>query len=221
MKRITIIKILFNFILITCTFSSSYGQYIDNSIKLIKKLGIRSLMVCSDSNCGSCPIDYTEYDSQGRSIFHQEAMMEDRWESFYKEGKEVFSIYYFITDEGNITVIDTTFYFYNVYNSLKYSVRKEYSDGAKSVTKIDTIFPRSQKKQELINPKYNKLGRLTSHIVGEMTRLCLHHSKGQHTLVYSYKKNGLIDRISIYKASNELYMTWYFSYTNKGLYRRK
>lgn len=196
------------------------GQYVDNSSSLLKKLGIRSLIVCTDSLCDSCPVDYNDYDTQGRQTYHYEAMMEDRWESFYSKDKELFSIYYFINDDGKITMLDTTFYFYNKDNSIKYLVRKVCSNGEKPITKIDTIYPEKPKKRILKNPTYDNKGKLTSHIVDGINRSCLIPSKGDHTLKYYYNENGLINKIAIFKPTRELYMTWYFIYTYNGIYRR-
>jgi len=178
-------------------------------------------MVCTDSLCSSCPVDYSEYDRMGRVIFHREAMMEDRWESFYSGDKELFSTYYFEEDDGKITMMDTTFYFYNKDNSLKYYVRKECSDGEKPIIKFDTVYPVKQQKKPLKNPAYSKSGKLMSHVVNGIDRSCLTPSKGENTLKYHYRKNGLIDKIDIFKPTKELYMTWYFIYTDTGKYRRQ
>ena len=215
-------KNILTIILFTLSTLLCRGQYVDNSPTLLKKLGIRSLIVCTDSLCESCPVDYNDYDTQGRQTYHYEAMMEDRWESFYSKDKELFSIYYFITDDGKITMMDTTFYFYNKDNSVKYFVRKECSDGEKLITKLDTIYPDGKPNKRILkNPVYDNKDKLTSHIVDGINRSCITQSKGDHTLKYYYKKNGLINKIAIFKPTKELYMTWYFIYTDKGKYRRQ
>lgn len=210
----------YTILILIISLATAFGQYQDNSPALLSRLGIRSLMVCTDSSCSSCPVDYNDYDSKGHRIYHYEAMMEDRWESFYSEDKEIFSIYYLENDNHEITIMDTTFYFYNKDNSLKYAIRKEFSDGANPISKSDTILPFKSEKKQLKKATYNKHGKLISHVANGINRPCLTPSDSEHTLKYYYRKNGLIDRIDIYKPTKELYMTWFFSYTDSGKYRR-
>ncbi len=87
------------------------GQYRDNSPTLLKKLGVRSLWVATDSLKDGCPVDIFEYDPQGRELYHQVAMMEDRWENFYSNNSLTFSIWYVVDDNGKTTMLDSTFSF--------------------------------------------------------------------------------------------------------------
>lgn len=187
------------------------AQHIDNHPNILKANGVKSVMVCDDSSCNSCPVEYNEYDSLGRRTFHLEGTSEARWVSVYDINKKIYDVEYFISDEQVIMILDTTFHHYNNKNELTYSIKKTYSNGAEPFFKIDTILP--QAAAELIIRR-DKSGLIKSQKTGSIYRSCFTPSDGEHTMIYHYLSNGLIDYIDIFKSDKSLYMCWYFRYKN-------
>lgn len=202
---------------------SCSGQYQDNSPDLLKKLGVKSLLVTTDSLQDGCPVDYFEYDPYGRIIYHQLGPTEDRRVFSYSKTNLIYSVEYFEADDGTKTILDTTFYYYNLDNSLKYSIQKSPAD-SENPAKTDTIKADTTLKtpstRTLKNPSYNKAKQLISHTVNGIHKACLTPSKGDHVLKYYYNKNGLIKKVDIFTSANKKYMTWFFIYNDKTCCRK-
>lgn len=185
------------------------AQHIDNHPNILKANGIKSLMICDDSSCSSCPVEYNEYDSSGRRTFHLEGSSEERWVSVYDHDKKIYDVEYYISDKQEIQILDTTFHHYDDKNNLLYSIKKTYSDGAKPFFKIDTILPKPVAE---LKTRRNKSGLIVSQKTGSIYRSCFSPSEGEHTLIYHYLNNGLIDYIDIFNSRKTLYMRWHFRY---------
>ena len=199
-------------ILITLILSNeALAQHIDNHPNILKANRVKSAMVCDDSLCSSCPVEYNEYDSLGRRTLHLEGTSEERWVSVYDNEKKIYDVEYFTSDEKVIHILDTTFHHYNDNNELLYSIKKTYSDGANPFFKVDTLLPRPALELKI---RRNPSGLIVSQKTGSIYRSCFTPSEGEHTMIYHYLDNGLIDYIDIFKANKSLYARWYFRYKN-------
>lgn len=196
--------------LVTVAAYAQYTEYIINDPSVLAMNKIRTLFVNNhDSSTDHCPLDYYEFDSQGRVISYGVGASDEETVYSYNIFGLINNISHIVhLNTDSIEVTQTESYCYYPDSSFRYRIVKTAGTG-----KTDTLVSRELKFPALkSNIKYDN-GRVISHECRSFNKPCHRKYESTYRFEYHYLSNGLLHKIDIFDlVKGKLADTWYFLY---------